>query len=78
MSNLIETSENINLSIPIIGGKILSIIISENVTIYNIYDLLRVKYNISGKKRIDESILFLFITGLIELNNIKFKVIYED
>lgn len=78
MPNLIETSENINLSIPIIGGKILSIIISENVTIYNIYDLLRVKHNISGKKRIDESILFLFITGLIELNDINFKVIYED
>lgn len=78
MYNLIETSENIELSLPLIGSKILSILEETRVKM-TVYDLLDKIYKSNyGDNRVMQTLVFLYAVKAINLNGVHIIVNYDN
>lgn len=70
MYKLIETSESLELSLPLIGANILAILI-KNKKPLTVYDLLDKVYKANpnyGDNRVNQTLIFLYSLSAINLN----------
>ncbi len=80
MYNLIETSENIELSLPLIGADILSILEGSRMKM-TIYDLLDKIYKSNfnyGDNRVMQTLVFLYAVKAIDLNGVYIVVNHDN
>lgn len=80
MYKLIETSEKIELSLPLIGANIIAIISAskKSMTVYKLLEQVSKSHQNYGDNRIMQSLIFLYAIGAIELNGIHIGVVYDN
>jgi hypothetical protein len=74
--NLIETSERIEFSLPLIGAKVLSVL-NVNGGKITVYDLLDKVYKLNqdyGVNRVMQALVFLYALKAIDLNGVYIEV----
>jgi hypothetical protein len=76
MYKLIETSERIEFSLPLIGANILAILnkSKEPLTVYDLLDKVYKSNPNFGDNRVVQSLVFLYSLSAINLNGIYIKV----
>jgi hypothetical protein len=80
MYKLIETSEKLELSIPIIGSSIIDILTSttKRLTVYDLLEKVHSQNPKFGENRVIQSLLFLFTLDTIVLNGAFLEVKCEN
>ena len=76
MYKLIETSENIELSLPLIGANIILILSGSKkpMTVYDLLDKVYKSHPNYGDNRVMQSLIFLYSLGAINLNGTYIEV----
>ncbi|MFL7033311.1 hypothetical protein BCS71_08065 [Vibrio lentus] len=80
MYKLIETSESIEFSLPVVGAGILSILISNNGRM-SIFKLLKQVNKIHpkyGTNRVNQSLVFLYTISAIEFKEPYIEVVNDN
>jgi hypothetical protein len=74
--NLIETSEKIEFSLPMMGAKVLSIlnVNGEKMTIYDLLDKTYKSNQDYGDNRVIQTLVFLYALKAINLNGVCIEV----
>ncbi|MGI2797021.1 MULTISPECIES: ABC-three component system middle component 6 [Photobacterium] len=69
MYKLIETSENIEYSLPVIGANIITIIKSskKRMTVYELLNKISKNHPSYGENRVMQSLVFLYAINAIDL-----------
>jgi len=80
MYKLIETSENIELSLPFIGANILSILSGSQkpLTVYALLGKVHKTHSNYGNNRVMQSLIFLYSISAINLNGTYIEVNYDN
>ena len=80
MYKLIETSEKLELSTPIIGSSIIDILTAtkKRLTVYDLLEKVHKQNPKYGENRVMHSLLFLFTLDAIEINGAFLEVKRED
>jgi hypothetical protein len=80
MYRLIEASEKIELSLPLIGANIISTLIASNraMTVYKLLEEVSKTHQNYGDNRIMQSLIFLYAVGAIELDGIHIEVVNDN
>lgn len=76
MYSLIESSEDIKYSLPIVGANILNILKSNKnkISIYSLLDATIKQHPDYGYETITQSLVFLYTVGTLELNGVYVEV----
>ncbi|MGL0821449.1 ABC-three component system middle component 6 [Vibrio vulnificus] len=80
MYRLIETSEAIEFSLPVIGAGILSILIENNgrMTIFKLFSKIQKTHPDYGQNRIVQSLLFLYSISAIDFKEPYVEVVNDN
>lgn len=80
MYKLIETSENIELSLPFVGANILSILSGSKkpLTVYDLLGKIYKTHSNYGDNRVMQSLIFLYSISAINLNGTYIEVNYDN
>lgn len=70
MHKLIETSERLEFSIPLVGAAIVEILTcsKKRLTVYDLLEKVHSQNPKFGENRVSQSLLFLYTVGAINLN----------
>ncbi|OLQ88722.1 hypothetical protein BIY21_16020 [Vibrio ponticus] len=80
MYRLIETSEAIEFSLPIIGASILSILVENNgrMTIFKLFNRIQKVHPNYGQNRIVHALVFLYSISTIEFKEPYIEVVNDN
>ncbi|MEZ8447814.1 hypothetical protein BCT10_21030 [Vibrio splendidus] len=80
MYKLIETSEPIDFSLPVIGAGILSILIENNsrMSIFKLLDRVNKIHPTYGANRVNQSLVFLYTISAIEFKEPYIEVVNDN
>lgn len=80
MFSLIETSEDIKHSLPLVGANIINIIKANKykMSIYSLLDTTMKQHPDYGYERITQTLVFLYTIGAIDLDDAYIEVKDED
>ncbi|PTP81955.1 ABC-three component system middle component 6 [Vibrio splendidus] len=80
MFRLVESSEDLNHSLPVVGANILNILKSnkDKISIYRLLDATAKQNPEYGYETITQSLIFLYTIGTIDLNGAYIEVKNEN
>ena len=79
MSRLIETSERLEFSLPVIAASLIEILTSgKRLTVYDLLEKVHRLNPNYGENRVMQSLIFLFTLNTVKLDGAFIEVIDED
>jgi hypothetical protein len=80
MHRLIETSERLEFSLPVIGASLIEILTSSNkrLTVYDLLEKVHRQNPMYGENRVMQSLIFLFALDTINLDGAFIEINNEN